>query len=426
MSGRWRLAAAVVVVVVAAAGLWWVPSAGPPAAPPAGPLPPLHGLVVYLSAGHGWLLHRTDHDGLPITWAQQRPLLHGMVEDDWTADFVAHELAPALEAAGATVVALRERDRNPTMVVVDDGDAGWSARGHVARTLRPLALGGDATRLSPHSDATWRLRVPDHGHWYLYARWTADAGADPAAVYTARGGGHATEVVVDQRAHGGHWWPLSNWCLPAGAEVQVTLSGSGAGTLSADAVRLGGGSYHIVPETDFALHTHPMWQVAMPHQLAHLGAPPGMDRYECGNAVSDMRLRSHWASWASPPAEDAVYLSIHTNATPDRSARGLEVYAGVDSDPPTDVDPLSLRLAHALEDRITAAVQAGDPDYATHGVLLGDFSEISPIHNALPSVLLELGFHDDPVDAARLQTSAFQDAAVRGIVAGLTRWHAGS
>jgi N-acetylmuramoyl-L-alanine amidase len=408
------------------------PRRPPPIAPIAGrrpvpqaPLGTLSGLVVYLSAGHGWLLHRVRHDGDPIAWGRQRDHRFGMVEDDWTASFVADALAPALEAEGATVLALRERDRNPLAEVIDDGDPAFSAFGASARRERALAEGGADRQLAPGGSATWSSSAPTDGHWYAYARWTEDAAQDEQAIYTIVAGDEVREVVVDQRHHGGHWWPLGDFCLPAGAPVEVTLTGSGRAPLSADAVRLGGGTFRIVLPWSFEVQEQPYWAVAMPHQIERLGGPGDFDAYTCGNAVSDMRLRPHWATWASANDEEAVYLSIHTNASPRGRAKGLTVFYGIDRDPPTPADPESVRLSALLEASIHGRVSARDPGYRTRGVEPGNYSEISPVHNGLPASLLELGFHTDREDAARMQTRRFQEDAAAGIVEGLSAWRAG-
>lgn len=443
-AGRWLLpflAGGLLGAVVAGgagAGRWawkaWHPVAHPvgwtdpaPGPRPLGEPPegPLKGLVVYLSAGHGWLLHRVHHDGEPISFGRQRDVSYGMVEDEWTARFVADWLAPALEDRGATVIALRERDRNPESLVVEDAPPAFAATGILGEVPAPHASAGAQTRLVPGGTAIWRFRVPDTGHWYLYTRWAEAPDQDPAATFTTVVAGEGRDTVVDQRTHGGHWWPLYDGCLPGGAEVSVVLTGSGDGIVAADAVRIGGGTFHLVLPWSLEQRSLPYSEVAMAHQLERLGDPDDLAQYECGATVSDMRLRSWWTSAVHPPDEEAVYLSIHTNASPVGRARGLTVFYGVDSSPPTLTEPDSRRLARLVEDALWDTVHAHDPGYATRGTRMGDYSEISPIHNALPSVLLEMGFHDDRQDAARLQTSAFQADAALGITRGLEAWRAG-
>jgi len=396
--------------------------------PPTGPWPvpevaegPLTGLVVYLSAGHGYKLHRSMIDGHPISWGRQRTPRNGMVEDAWTADYVADVLAPRLEAAGATVIALRERDRHDFWVISDDREDSFRAVAVEGVVQDPLALGGEALRLQPHGGAVWWLRAPEAGHYHLYARWAAAPGLDERAVFTVVTPSDTWDVVVDQTTHGGHWWPLGDRCLFEEDDVFVYLHGSG-GPVVADAVRLGGGNMATVGP-DGRLWEHPLFDVAFPAQIHHLGAPEGFERYACGEPISDQRLRPFWASWASPPGEDAVYVSIHTNAARSRRAEGLIVFAGVDHDPPTPAHPGAVRLATHMEREIVAAVREHDRSYRTRGVKPGNFSEVSPLRNALPGVLLEMGFHTNPGDARRLQTPRFQVDSADGIVKALATWY---
>jgi hypothetical protein len=398
------------------------PDVGPRPLPPA-PEGPLAGLVVYLSAGHGVLLQRQHHDGDPIAWGTQRGTTHGVIEDYWTQGFVTDWLAPSLEDAGATVIALRERDKSPVAYVVDETDPTFAAYGVSEYVDEPLAQGGHAWRLDPGGSADWKVTAPDDGDWYLYARWVEADDQDQQAIYTVTAGDEVREIVVDQTEHGGHWYPLGNFCLRGGTEVEVTLTGSGFDPLSADAIRIGGGTHKELLPWNFAVVSKPNWEVAFPHQLELLGGPPWIEDYECGNPVSDMRLRPHWCNWASPVDEDAMYLSIHTNATPFGRAKGLTSFYGVESTPPTPPDPESVRLAELLEKGVYGSVHAHDPGYETRGVKPGDYSEISPLHNTLPSALLEMAFHTDADDARRLLTSQFKRDAAQGITDAIAQWY---
>lgn len=391
---------------------------------PSPPDGPLAGLIVYLSAGHGWLMHRRNHDGEPLSWGTQRGSKYGMREDDWTAQFVADDLAPVLEREGATVIALRERDRNPVDTIVDDRSETFAAFGLDGWVNDDLAVGGHARRLLPGGSANWKVTVPSDGDWYLYTQWSAAPDQDDQAIYTVRSGESLREIVVDQRTHGGHWWPLGDDCLRAGTEVEVTLTGSGTAPLSADAIRLGGGTYSILLPWNQKIREAPYFDVSMSHQLDRLGSPAWLGEYECGNPVSDMRLRPHWANWAGEHDDEAVYLSIHTNASPYGSPKGLTTFYGVDSTPPTAPSPDSIELATLLDRYVHGEVSKHDSGYVDRGARPGDYSEISPVHNMLPAALLEMGFHDNPDDARRLQSAKFRRDAAEGFALALAEWRA--
>ena len=164
-----------------------------------------------------------------------------------------------------------------------------------------------------------------------------------------------------------------------------------------------------------------MWQMSFQESLDHIGGPQELGVYTCGNPVSDMRLRPHWVSWAHPDGEPAIYLSVHTNGG---GGQGLLVFSGIDGNPRTPSREGSDELAEALEDEVLHAVTEVDPSYRSQGWWPGDYSEISPLHNELPAVLVELAFHDHPRDASRLRQGTFQRAAAEGLVAGVVRWWA--
>ena len=427
--GSTVLLGGVIAAIVAAIALWprpptdglWPVLASdldPVRRPVPEPHGPFAGLVIYVSAGHGYLLHREHHDGRPIQWGLQRDALYGIIEDVYTAAFVADELAPRLEEAGATVIALRERDRNPTALISDD-DASFQVAGASEIRADVLAQGGYAYRLHPGGTATWALTVPEDGEWYVYTRWLEDDDQDAQAVYTVHVDDRVVEEVVDQRVHGGHWWKLFDGCLQAGTVVEVTLRGSGGAPLSADAVRLGGGTLRFVPEPDLVLREHKAFDVSFAHQADWLGSPEDVPQYTCGNPRSDMRMRPHWVDWASPPDEDAIYISIHTNGG---RGQGAIVFAGIDSTPPTPPRDGSEALAAAVEAHLLAAGRTVDPTYKSKGWMWGDYSEISPVHNPLPAVLVELAFHDNPKDAKRLRDPRMQGAMAQGIADGVVAW----
>lgn len=391
-----------------------------PAAPPAGPL---SGKLAVLSPGHGRMIHITKDGRSAVGWGYQRDVQNGIREDLYTLSFVADKLAPALEALGATVLSLRERDRHEVAVVTDDAGPGfWPSTPPVVGPA-PLCEGGAASTLPAASWARFTLTAPQDGRWYLYTRWDAAPDHDAQAHYVARSGAWTQRTDVDQRHHGGIWWPLGSADLHAGDVVEVVLQGSGAGSLSADAVRLGGGTYQMDDPRLGTADPVPWYQVATTQHLPHLGGPDTLLWLDDGARISDMRFRARWTAWAIEPEDDAFFVSLHTNAG---SGAGTIVFYGVDPDavPPVPSRPRSRALAAGLTSHLRSTLRTVDSRWPVTGPNPGNYSEISPFWSDVDGVILELGFHDHSYDARRLLDPAFQDAATRGIVDAVVAWSA--
>lgn len=106
----------------------------------------------------------------------------------------------------------------------------------------------------------------------------------------------------------------------------------------------------------------------------------------------------------------ALFLSLHANAATDPRLHGIEVFFG-GGGPARAVSgaapPLRLGLAvvEALEQRlgdVRTLVRPGD-----YGVLA---------RNAVPSVLLEVGYLTNPADAARLRDEAYRDLVTDAVI----------
>lgn len=390
-------------------------AAAEPAAEPAGDL---HGLLVFLSPGHGKHLHISVDGRTQLTWDFQRRKQRGIVEDLWTAVFVADHLAPQLEARGATVISLRDRDRHGTQALVDDLDPGFTTTAGWPSPTPEAHAGG--MHVVAAGTATWTLRAPEPGRWQLSTRWSAHPDAAPQVDVRIDSPAGVHHARVDQTRHHDLWWPLASLDLQAGDRVTVQMS-SAHPTFLADAVRLGGGTRTTTrPGAATTEHT-PWFEVSAVDQLDHLGGPAWLALAPDGTPLSDMRFRARWASWAADPGDDAVFLSIHTNAG---RGEGSVIYAGRDDDtePPLPARPGSLALARSISAQLGAHLVELAPTWRHRGVRTGDLSEVSPHWNSLDGALIELGFHDSSHDAPWLLDTEFAEAAARAIVEGLLAW----
>ncbi|MBL8936493.1 MAG: N-acetylmuramoyl-L-alanine amidase, partial [Archangium sp.] len=98
----------------------------------------LSGKSVYLSAGHGFTW--TSISGA-FSWSTQRGNTNEIVEDLVSTETVHQWLVPMLMNAGARVFTVRESDTNPNLVLVDNGEAGYSETGTGFSTSSLMAWG---------------------------------------------------------------------------------------------------------------------------------------------------------------------------------------------------------------------------------------------------------------------------------------------
>lgn len=129
----------------------------------------------------------------------------------------------------------------------------------------------------------------------------------------------------------------------------------------------------------------------------------------------DIRSRPEYANYIN--AE--TMISLHTDAA-DSSARGATVITNIDN---VDSVQLAKNVQCYLTEQITQL-----PEYADYvirqGVKDGDnYGEVRVA--AMPTVLVELGFHTNPEDAAALQDPIFRAAAAKGIEKGYRTFKAG-
>src|SRR5690606_4911313 len=115
---------------------------------PGQPRGALSGASIFLSPGHGWFLSSRG------TWSTQRGVSHGIIEDFSNAEAVLQYLVPYLWNAGARVYTTRERSLNPNMVIVDDGDPGFTTTGSWTSDYVPGAYNGRHLRVKTTDDAT--------------------------------------------------------------------------------------------------------------------------------------------------------------------------------------------------------------------------------------------------------------------------------
>ena len=388
----------------------------------------LSGKSIYLSQCHGW-----DYFESLGRFSTQRGNLHDTVEDFHNPEGMNQYLVHYLENMGAQVFTTKERDLNPNMDIADNDGGGYSETGTGFQNgaagfadTSPYAYGEDpfdsgTTRRFPSNSgsiATWIPNVPEDGFYNVYVSWDSASDNDPNAHYRITHKGGVIDRTFDQRVHGSTWQYVENLWLEAGVDsLTVELIGdssSGGKWLSADAVRIGGGTGDVQrygTQTD-----RPRWEESAVLYTQFNGAPRSVyDPYSDGNG-SDPSARSRWAAWEHPSGEDAVYLSWHSNAG---GGTGTDTFYD-ESGPVAG----SADLASFVHNRVIDSIhEMHDSNWANRGVKTANFGEVnSSFNNEMPSILIELGFHDSAYDTQFLLDPMFRRDASRAMAFGIAEY----
>lgn len=396
----------------------------------------LSGRAVYVSQCHGLIWF----DSLG-RFSTQRGVAFDTVEDYHNPEGADQFLIRYLENAGARVFTAKERDINPLSALADNDASGYSEVGagfadgpSGFAEDAPYAYGenpfdGGTTRTFPATGgavATWQPTVPEDGVYAVYLSWDSSTANASDAHYRITHPGGVIDRWYDQKVHGSTWQYTETLWLTQGASLTVELVGDSAeagALLSADAVRIGGGM------DDVSRHGgttgRPRWESGAIQYTQYNGAPTSVyDPYGDGttdDGGSDPSSRSAWAAWEHPSGEDAVYLSWHSNAATG-TARGTITYYGG----PCSPVPGSFDLASSVQDELMDTIHTlWDPAWYDRGIGSSCFSEVdSDLNGEMPSILVELAFHDNVDDAAHLKHPRFRDDASRAMARGIVRYFA--
>jgi N-acetylmuramoyl-L-alanine amidase len=378
----------------------------------------LTGKTVFVSAGHGWTWNTTFG-----TYKTQRPVYptspypagEGIVEDFNNAELVTQYLLKYLGNAGADAWTVRERDLNTDMLIVDDAGANFTTQGAwsggsggQAGTYRFAAITGTAT-----ATATWMFTPTTSAAYAVYV-WFPNVATTRTldAHYFIDHAGGTTPLTLTQTRDGSNWRFIGDFPFYGGQAGRVRLTNQSAtdGTIVlADALRIGGGRGDV-SLNGTPVSNKPRWEEQASQYAKWVGQPDA-------GTVSDVWIRPRYAEWEKDAGEDAVYVAWHTNgATGYTSARGTE----------TDIylTPTagSAALQNAVHTALLSAINIGwDASWPDRGQLRRDLGEVGQLRT-MPGVLIENGFHDNPIDVEALKDSRFMQLSARAVYHGLVKY----
>jgi len=132
-------------------------------------------------------------------------------------------------------------------------------------------------------------------------------------------------------------------------------------------------------------------------------------------------------SRAANASESDIFVSIHINASGSSAAQGIETYYYQPyAEYPSRINatyhanPTRLSMSDTLSNAIQSSL-INATGAQNQGVKRQTFAVLR--ETTAPAVLLELGFLSNPQEAARLNTSAYQETLANAIVAGIKRYY---
>jgi len=384
----------------------------------------LQGKTVFVSAGHGWYWNSTFS-----TYRTQRPMYpsspypsgEGIIEDFNNAEAVNQYLLPYLQNAGADAWAVRERDMNTQMIIVDDSNSGFSTQGTWASNsggYNGTYRSATTVNATATATVTWTFTPPVTATYAVYVRFPSAAVTRTVdAHFFIEHAGATTPITITQARDGNNWRFIGSYPFYGNQAAHISLNNQSATpgvTVLADAVRIGGGMADTsAPDTSY-ISGKPRWEEQAWTYAKWVGLPNV-------GSYNDVIARPIYSEWEKEAGEDAVYLAWHTNGYNgyNTSVRGTTSYIYLT---PTQNSALLQSSIHSeLLNEIHAGWDNTWPDLGQNRENLGEVRLLS----SMPGVLIENGFHDNPTDVEAMKDPRFLQLSARAIYHGLVNyWHA--
>jgi N-acetylmuramoyl-L-alanine amidase len=430
----------------------------------------LSGKTIYLSAGHGkywkdnsWHTERQKEDNA-ITYLE---------EDIDTARFINEEVIPLLEAAGANVWTFRERDTNRKCEIIHAPDM-YPPDAWATVTPEPgKTYMGTCYQTHTHimsgvpidtATAVWTFNTRNDlrtGDYALYVWYPMDSGQTGDAYYAIKHGEGITTLTLNQSIHGSAWRYMGTFPVRQTEQFIVTLGNHSCNSnrkVTASAMRLGGGTIddlsgfwtdHNAAGNPVPGPDPPMWWEANAWYNLQRAYQTDLQYYRLYNmyateGLGDASIRGSWAywQWKSSGGEDAIYISWHTNGFTEQGVkerRGTNSYVHYlrqDEKPYTDLQEKihgelmkDIRAYYETDWNRWSGYEYGDvPDEWFHrGATPSDaaWGELSPQGDELPSILIEIAYHDNYYDLIAISDTYFRRIVARALCNGIIRYFKG-
>ena len=408
-----------------------------------------------------------------LRWKWQRPSLYCTREDLLTQSIVVPYLTPMLEHAGAVVFSVRERDRQPHDIIIDNDASSNDCGLYIEEQERKVKWEDDTIGFAIpkgvlfHGDnpfregtsrrlytagrekntegaALWIPDIPERGEYAVYTTYQTYPSSVPDAEYLILHAGGTTRIKVNQQMGGGTWVYLGTYEFLKGEHdnqmVILTNHSDYTGVVSADAVRFGGGTAVVSRATNDTIRTShmPRYYEGARYNAQWAGFP--VERYANYNGEKDYAedinsrsLVTNYLLGGSVYCPDSAGLGV-----PIELAFGLHTDAGIREDD-TTVGTLGIyttdynngRLGHAalsrhtsrdLTDIVQTYITQEVGGLTRRAMWNKNYSE-SRLPD-VPSCIIELLSHQNFADMRYAHDPHFKFAASRAIYKGILRYTA--
>lgn len=432
----------------------------------------LDGSNIAVWQSHGWYFEPKLN-----RWEWQRARMFETVEDLYTQSYVMPFLMPMLENAGAYVMSPRERDVNTTEIIIDNDASDFTGGkfalektknnrttagfGYKNATLRngdhPFA---DGTAVSftysgdnkEDSRAVWSAAIPADGSYAVYVSYADTPANSHAARYRVNAANGNHDFTIDQHMGAGTWIYLGHFPFKASdkesAIVELFNDGPAGTTVSADAVKIGGGMGNVArivttadttaTEYEYITSGYPRFTEGARYFLQWAGAPDSVftPTEYVNDYNDDYRSRGLWVNWLTGgssmlPAQEGLHIPVdlsfafHSDAgtTMNDSIIGtLGIYStagdilGNGSDRSASRDFTDLVMTNIVDD-VRATFE---PNWTRRG--MWDKSYFEARVPAVPAMLLELLSHQNFADMSYGLDPAFRFVVSRAIYKGMLKF----
>lgn len=448
-----------------------------------------------------WPSHGYYYEAELDRWEWQRARLFGTVEDLYPFNFTQNFLVPMLEDAGATVFLPRERDTQPHEVIVDNdgssGDSemiinnegaswikmpkGFAAKDTLFEGENPFLI-GSYLKMDVHPGSSGMLKyipdIPESGDYAVYVSWGKEEKALPNVPCTVYHTGGQTRFLLNQQMGYGTWIYIGTFHFKKGknpdiGSVVLAVPDNATGTVSADAVRFGGGMGNVARKPNkeyiprqwslnngknpvaepfkfkaehygYKLSGKPRWMEGARYWLQYAGMPDSIVyslNINKNDYNDDYQSRGEWVNFlmgnpngptGNPEAEGLnipvdLAFAFHTDAgtTPNDSVIGtLGIYSSVRNNGlfPDGTSRLAGRdLTDLVQSQIVSDIRLTfNPQWTRRAMWDKQYSEAWRPN--VPTMLLELLSHQNLADMKFGLDPRFQFTVARAIYKGMARF----